>query len=46
MNYIPKFQDATISLEVAEIRFSNTGNDVYSGKNGQAPEVRYNGRFR
>ena len=23
MNYIPKFQDATISLEVAEIRFSN-----------------------
>ena len=24
----------------------NTGNDVYSGKNGQAPEVRYSGRFR
>ena len=23
-----------------------TGNDVNSGKNGQAPEVRYNGRFR
>ena len=23
-----------------------TGNDVYSGKNGQAPNVRYNGGFR
>ena len=23
-----------------------TGDDVYSGKNGQAPDVRYNGRFR
>ena len=23
-----------------------TGNDGYSGKNGQAPEVRYSGRFR
>ena len=26
------------------VRF--TGNDVYSGKKGQAPNVRYNGRFR
>ena len=24
----------------------STVNDVYSGKNGQAPEVRYIGRFR
>ena len=24
----------------------STVNDVYGGKNGQAPEVRYSGRFR
>ena len=26
--------------------YYNTVNDVYSGKPGQAPEVRYSGRFR
>ena len=26
--------------------FTSTGNDVYSGKNVQDPEVRYSGRFR
>ena len=34
---------------LAEIAASYAGsrvNDVYIGKNGQAPEVRYSGRFR
>ena len=31
---------------VGKPKVNNTVNDVYSGKNGQAPEVRFNGRFR
>ena len=28
------------------VHSNNTGDDVYNGKTGQAPNVRYNGRFR
>ena len=34
-----------MQAEVNSFEFS-TVNDVYSGKNGQAPEVRYSGGFR
>ena len=37
--------DAKFSFSAIKIKIS-TGNDRYSGKNGQAPNVRYNGRFR
>ena len=34
------------ALNTKKTFLSNTVNNVYSGKNGQAPEVRYSGRFR
>ena len=39
------FQSVVDATGVSRERVS-TGNDGYSGSNGQAPEVRYSGRFR
>ena len=39
-------KNTNLEDEINKTLVSSTGNDVYSGKNGQAPEVRYSGRFR